>query len=105
MRESWVRVRAADGTVIYENIMNKGDRFVMPQTQEAATLLTGESGAIYFAVNGDPYGPAGRSGQVTRNLALDAESLRSQYQVADLEQDGDLATVVADASLLAPVQE
>ncbi|WP_108484045.1 helix-turn-helix domain-containing protein [Oceaniglobus ichthyenteri] len=105
VRESWVRVRAADGTVIYENIMNKGDRFVMPQTEEAATLLTGESGAIYFAVNGDAYGPAGRNGQVTRNLKLAADSLRNQYQLADLEKDGDLATVVADASLLAPVEE
>jgi len=105
VRESWVRVRGADGTIIYENIMNKGDRFVLPQTQEAATLLTGESGAIYFAVNGAHYGPAGRNGQVTKNLSLAADSLRSQYQVADLEKDGDLATVVADASLLAPAQD
>jgi len=105
VRESWVRVRAADGTVIYENIMNKGDRFVLPKTEESATLLTGESGAIYFALNGDAYGPAGRNGQVTKNLSLAAESLRGQYKVADLENDGDLATVVADASLLAPVEE
>ncbi|WP_099824200.1 helix-turn-helix domain-containing protein [Oceaniglobus indicus] len=102
VRESWVRVKAADGSVIYERIMSKGDRFVLPKTEEAATLLTGESGAIYFAVNGDPYGPAGRSGQVTKNLDLTAENLRQQYQVADLSDDGDLATVVADASLLAP---
>jgi len=105
VRESWVRVRAANGTVIYENIMNKGDRFVLPQTEEAATLLTGESGAVYFAVNGEHYGPAGRNGQVTKNLSLAADSLRDQYKVADLQKDGDLATVVADASLLAPVEE
>lgn len=105
VRESWVRVRAADGTVIYENIMNKGDRFVLPKTEVAATLLTGESGAVYFAVNGQAYGPAGRNGQVTRNLSLAADSLRSQYQVADPERDGDLATVVADAALLAPAQD
>lgn len=105
VRESWVRVRAADGTVIYENIMNKGDRFVLPKTEEAATLLTGESGAIYFAVNGDAFGPAGRNGQVTKNVNLAAASLREKYQLADLEKDRDLATVVADASLLAPAVE
>ncbi|WP_102110048.1 helix-turn-helix domain-containing protein [Oceaniglobus roseus] len=104
VRDSWVRVKAADGSVIYENIMNKGDRFVLPKTEEAATLLTGESGAIYFAVNGTTYGPAGRSGQVTKNLSLAATDLTEKYQVADLEKDGDLATVVADASLLAPVE-
>ncbi len=102
VRDSWVRVRSADGSVIYERTMRRGDRFVLPSTEDAATLLTGESGAVYFAVNGEHYGPVGRNGQVTKNLSLAAENLRESYAVADLGRDTDLATVVADASLLAP---
>lgn len=102
VRDSWVRVRAADGTVLYEKTMVKGDRFVLPKSEEAATLLTGESGAVYFALNGDTYGPVGGNGQVTKNLSLAAASLREQYDIADPGSDQDLATVVADASLLAP---
>ncbi|EKE45029.1 4-hydroxy-3-methylbut-2-en-1-yl diphosphate synthase [Oceaniovalibus guishaninsula JLT2003] len=96
VRPSWVRVKAADGTVLYEQIMKEGDRFVLPATEKPATLRTGESGAIYFAVNGTAYGPAGGNGQVTGNLALDAESLTQTYRVADMEADAALARVVAE---------
>lgn len=101
VRPAWVRVRAADGSVIYEGIMEKGDSFVLPATEEPATLRVGESGAIYFAVNGTHYGPAGPSGQVTSNLALSVDSLTAEYTVADLNADNDLAEVVnvAEVSL------
>jgi len=94
VRPAWVRVRAADGSVIFEGIMNKGDSFDLPATEEPATLRVGESGAVYFAVNGTHYGPAGPSGTVTSNLALDSGSLTQAYAVADLNTDNDLAAVV-----------
>lgn len=96
VRPSWVRVRAADGTTIYEGIMNAGDTYAVPQTQEAPVIRVGESGAIYFAVNGETYGPAGPSGSVTRALALAADNLTDNYQVADITRDQDLARVVAE---------
>ncbi len=96
VRPSWVRIRSAEGTTIYEKIMNEGDRFVLPKTEEAPTLRTGESGAIYFSVNGVPYGPAGRPGAVTGGLVLAAEALTDAYQVADLTGDTALARVVVE---------
>ncbi|SER94625.1 protein RodZ, contains Xre-like HTH and DUF4115 domains [Tranquillimonas rosea] len=99
VRPSWVRVRSADGSVIYERIMEPGDRFELPRTEEPATLRTGESGAIYFAVNGQTYGPAGQSGQVTSDLSLAAASLTDTYSVADLGSDSDLQTYVAELEL------
>jgi len=99
VRPAWVQVRAADGTVIYEAIMEAGDRFDVPQTEEPATLRIGESGAVYFHVNGAHYGPVGPRGQVTSNLALSVENLTASYQVADLAADSDLAEVVRVAEL------
>lgn len=99
IRDAWVRVRAADGTVIYEAIMTAGDTFDVPQTEEAATLRIGESGAVYFAVNGTHYGPVGPSGQVTSNLALSADNLTQTYQVADLEATPALAEAVRVAEV------
>ena len=87
VRPAWVRVRAADGSVIYEAIMNAGDTFKLPATEEPATLRVGESGAVYFAVNGQTYGPAGAKGAVTKNLALSVENLTQTYQVADATRD------------------
>ena len=94
VRPAWVRVRAADGTVIFEGIMNAGDQFALPATEEPASLRVGESGAIYFAVNGVHYGPAGPNGTVTSNVVLGADSLTQTYAVADLTRDDDLAAIV-----------
>ncbi|KAB2542719.1 hypothetical protein AL035_05000 [Salipiger aestuarii] len=96
VRPAWVRVRAADGSVIYEAIMNAGDTFKLPATEDPATLRVGESGAIYFAVNGRTYGPAGSRGQVTKNLALSVGHLTTAYELADIARDSDLERVVAE---------
>lgn len=96
VRPAWVRVRAADGSVIYEAIMKAGDTFKLPATEEPATLRVGESGAVYFAMNGQTYGPAGSRGQVTKNLALSVDNLTNAYALADIALDSDLERVVAE---------
>ena len=99
VRPAWVRVRAADGSVIYEGILNAGDSYAVPSTEEPPTLRVGESGAIYFAVNGQHYGPAGTRGAVTSGLALTAEDLTGRYALADIEADQDLMRYVAEAEI------
>ncbi|MCL3883592.1 helix-turn-helix domain-containing protein [Marivita sp. GX14005] len=99
VRPAWIRVRAADGTVIYETIMNAGDTYDVPVTQDPPTLRVGESGAVYFAMNGQTYGPAGQRGSVTSDLALSVENLSQSYSVASIEADSDLARVVAELSV------
>ncbi|PJI91540.1 cytoskeletal protein RodZ [Yoonia maricola] len=101
VRPAWVRVRSADGTVIFEGVMEPGQNFVVPSTEEPATLRVGESGAMYFAVNGVHYGPVGPSGVVTSNVALTAQSLTETYEVADLDADTDLAEIVNVAEVTA----
>ncbi len=102
VRPAWVRVRSADGTVIFEGIMDKGDTFELPATEEPATLRVGESGGIYFAVNGIHYGPAGADGTVTNNLALSVDNLTEAYTVADISGDSDLAEVINVAEVVIP---
>ena len=99
VRDAWVRVRGADGTILFETVMNAGDMFDVPQTEEPATLRIGESGAVYFAVNGAHYGPVGPRGSVSSNVALSVANLTSEYTVADLTADSDLADVVRVAEV------
>lgn len=96
VRPAWVRVSAADGTSVFEGILNAGDTYPIPMTEDPATLRVGESGAIYFAVNGQHFGPAGPRGQVTSKVALSADALTQKYEVADISADQDLARVVAE---------
>ncbi|MGB8622856.1 MAG: DUF4115 domain-containing protein, partial [Paracoccaceae bacterium] len=104
MRPAWVRVTAADGTVLLEKILDAGERYVLPKTEEPPKLRTGYAGAVYFAVNGTAYGPVGEGASVVKNVALGAQELKQSFQVADLTQDPDLASVVAEATQAEPVQ-
>ncbi len=103
VRPSWVRISAADGTVIFEKVMDAGERFALPKLAEAPQMRTGESGAIYFAVNGVAHGPVGARGEVTKGIVLSAEALSAKYAAADMASDSDLAKMVAVADSGAPV--
>ena len=98
VRPTWVRVRAADKTVLFQKIMNAGETFVLPKTEEPSILRVGNAGALYFAVEGEAVGPAGTSGAVVDNVALSADLIRGAYEVADMTKDQDLVKVVAELS-------
>ena len=97
VRPSWVRVQSADGTVLFEKILDAGERYIVPQMEAPAVLRAGNSGSVYFAVNGKTFGPAAPGAQVVKNVALSPEALTASYQLADLTVDPDLAAIVAVA--------
>ena len=96
-RPAWVRVTSADGTVLLEKIMDAGERFALPKLEQPPKLRTGNSGAVYFAVNGQTYGPAAPGAQVVSNVELSASNLTEKYVFADLAADPELAQLVAMA--------
>lgn len=97
VRPSWVRVSAADGTVLFEKILDAGERYEVPQMEAPAVLRAGNSGSLYFAVNGKTYGPSAPGAQVVKNVALTPDSLTESYAEADLTGDADLARFVTVA--------
>lgn len=105
VRPSWVRVNAADGTVLFEKILDAGERYAVPPLEEAAVFRTGNSGSIYFLVDGVTYGPAAPGANVVKDIALSSEALTTSLAQADLTSDEDLARfATADATGLAPVE-
>jgi len=103
VRPSWVQVSAADGTVLFEKILDAGERYAVPDLQDAPQLRSGNSGSVYFLVNGQAYGPAAPGANVVKGLALSAQNLSETYAAADLTGDADLAQAlsVADAGAVA----
>lgn len=96
VRPSWVRIQSADGTVIFEKILDAGEHYVLPKTEQAPVMRTGNAGSVYFAVNGTAYGPSGDGPSVVKNVALSQEALTEVFAIADLANDADLATYVAE---------
>ena len=90
-RPSWVRVRAADGTVVLEKIMETGETYAVPRTEAPATLRTGNAGAVYFALDGRTFGPAGEGPVVVSDVALSPEAVAGAFETVDLSADPELA--------------
>ncbi len=107
VRPSWVRVSAVDGSVLFEKILDAGERYSVPAMAQAPVLRAGNSGSVYFAVNGKTYGPASPGSTVVKNLSLAATSLTSAYQLANMSGDADLKHFVnvAEATQAAPAHD
>lgn len=106
-RAAWVRVRSADGTVIFEKTMDAGEEFILPATADAPTLQAGMAGSLYFEIDGDLFGPAGPGTSTVRALPMSRDALLENFALADLSQDPVLAKVIAlaETETLRPAQE
>ncbi|WP_420863183.1 helix-turn-helix domain-containing protein [Algirhabdus cladophorae] len=94
VRPTWVRVRAADRSVLFEKILETGEEYVIPVTEETPVLRAGNSGSLYFKVNGQIVGPAGPGTSTVKNVALASTDLSAAYQPADPAKDEALFEVL-----------
>jgi hypothetical protein len=98
-REAWVSIKSADGTRIFENIMRPGQEFILPMTELPPQLHTGMSGSVYFAVNGQLYGPAGTGTRVVKNIILSQKGLQDAYNLANIDEDPQLLRVASTSEV------
>jgi hypothetical protein len=109
-RPSWIQISSADGTVLFEKILDAGERYAVPALEIAPLLRAGNSSAVYFVVAGETYGPAATGPEVVKNVDLSGAGLTAAYTVADMAADGDLAqfmaqNIVPNAASLPPPYE
>ncbi len=100
VRPAWVQVKTADGTVLFEQILNGGEHYTVPATDAPTILRTGNSGSVYFLVDGQTVGPAGRGANIAKDIALTTDFLSEKFAAADPQADKDLQQALTAA--LAP---
>lgn len=108
VKPAWMRVTAADGSVIFEGTLGtveQGNVFEVPLTEEPPQLRAGASGSVFFSMNGEHYGPAGAPGTVAKGVVLSKDAVAETYAVADLEADQNSALKQLVAELQAQVSE
>lgn len=105
-RPAWVRISDASGETLFSGILDTGQTFDVPQTEGATapTIRVGESGSIYYLVDGKVVGPTGPRGAITENFSLAAAELTNVLPEANLSRDTDLSAVLADLGADLPVQ-
>jgi hypothetical protein len=78
----WLRVRDSAGSVLFEKVMDAKVPFNVPLTEEPAVVSrAGNSGALFFLVNGLLYGPAGKGGNTVKNIELSPEYLVKNFDI------------------------
>jgi cytoskeletal protein RodZ len=94
VRPSWVRVSSADGTVLFEKVLDACERYSVPLLEDAPVLRAGNSGSVYFTVNGKTFGPSAPGAQVVKNVVLTAEAVQEKFPTVETGQ----SVAVADAN-------
>lgn len=97
VRPSWIRVRAADGTTLFEKVLDAGERYAVPQSEAPATLRAGNSGSVYMIVDGQAFGPTAPGAQVVDQIALAPDAVTERFALADPDGDQALREFIAVA--------
>ena len=93
----WLRVKDATGSIIYEQIMDAQDPFDVPLTDSPSVIeRAGNSGALFFLINGQLYGPAGNGTSTVKNIELLPESLTQIYDVYSPDKKSSFYSFVRD---------
>ncbi len=69
-RPAWVRIYLPDNSVLFEKILNAGERYRVPQDLQGPLLKAGNSGFVYVMVGDTTYGPVGADGGIARKVSL-----------------------------------
>ncbi|MFQ5622930.1 MAG: helix-turn-helix domain-containing protein [Paracoccaceae bacterium] len=83
---AWVRVYFADGSVLFEKILEKGESYELPEDVEAPLLRAGNSGSVFILVDRKVYGPVGTGTRVAKKVSLAAPDVTGSYPVADIPE-------------------
>jgi len=78
----WMRIKDDSGSILYEQIMNARSPFDVPSTEIAPVIdRAGNSGSLFFVVNGKLYGPAGEKSRTIKNVSLSAKNIINTYEL------------------------
>ncbi|AQS84285.1 hypothetical protein A0U92_05290 [Acetobacter aceti] len=94
--KSWIQVKAADGKVVYDHIMEPEEAWEFPKEGAPFTLTVGNAGGVVLAVDDVMTQPLGRDGAVRRNIPVSEEAIRDGSVAG-------LAPKAADGATAAPV--
>lgn len=78
-RPAWIRIYLPDNSVLFEKILNAGERYRLPTGLHEPLLKAGNSGVVYIMVGQKVYGPIGTKGSVAREVSLTQSDVEQNY--------------------------
>lgn len=82
-RAAWIRVYQANGTVLFERILEQGETYAPPAGVTAPLIWAGNSGSVYVRVGDKLRGPLGRGTKAAKDVLLEPASLAEHFAVVE----------------------
>lgn len=82
-KPAWVRIYEPNGNILFENILDTGQRYEVPQSAQNAMLRAGNSGSVYLMIDNNFYGPLGTATGVAKKVNLRAETILENYTLVE----------------------
>lgn len=82
-RAAWVRVYLANGTIIFERILDKGETYSPPEGVGVPLIWAGNAGSVYVRVGDALHGPLGRGTRAARDVPLDPTSIAANFALVE----------------------
>jgi hypothetical protein len=78
-RAAWVRVYLPSGTIIFEQILERGDTYSPPEGVGEPMIWAGNSGSVYVRVGQALHGPLGSGTRAVRDVVLTPAAITARY--------------------------
>jgi hypothetical protein len=83
LKPAWVRVYTPTGGILFEKILDAGQRYRLPEGVNNALMRAGNSGSVYIMVGEQLYGPVGKATGVARKVALDPITVPEMFALVE----------------------
>lgn len=100
-RAAWVRVYLASGTIIFEQILERGETWSPPEGTTDPMIWAGNSGSVYVRVGDELRGPLGSGTRAVRDVVLTPAAITERY--AQVENVPDVVTQAIGVTGTPPV--
>jgi len=80
-RAAWVRVYEKGGSILFEKILEAGERYQIPRDAVEPMMRAGNAGSVFLIVDNQTYGPVGDGTAVAKDIALNFTSVSSAMPV------------------------
>jgi len=75
-QDTWVEIKDDSGKRLISEVLNPGDKYIVPKGQKDLILATGNAGGITVFIKGKKIRALGKNAEVKRGIALNPENFK-----------------------------
>lgn len=79
---AWIRVYLTDGTVLFEQTLDAGQRYRVPANIKNPLFRSGNSSSVFVMIGDKTYGPVGKDTSPVKDVQLSEVAVTKQFSIA-----------------------